>query len=104
MPLALCDGSTVPEDSLIECTHINQSGEEAYNQYITYSSKLRWYYLSHQTMDEVLLFKHYDSANVEARSCPHASFRHSFVPVDCHPRESMETKVFIFTNPESSRP
>ena len=101
MPLALCDGSTVDEESLIECTHADWDGKETYNLYSTYDKRLQWYYLSHQVKEEVLLFKHFDSADVPARYSPHATFCHTTIPASCMARESIETMVYVFTYPKA---
>ena len=99
MPLALCDGSTVDANSLIECTHADQEGRETYNLYQTYDKGSRWHYLDRQVKDEVLLFKHFDSADVPAKCSPHATFPHTSVPAEHTPRETIETKVYVFSYP-----
>ncbi|KAL1621774.1 hypothetical protein SLS54_005297 [Diplodia seriata] len=66
-PLAVCDGSTVPEDKLLAADHVRKTyvGESLYPMF---SENMRWYYLSRQTKDEVILLKTYDSSpNVRAR-------------------------------------
>ncbi|KAJ5626533.1 7 alpha-cephem-methoxylase [Penicillium herquei] len=66
-PLAVCDGSTVPADKLVAVDHIRKHhiGESFYP---LQCEGYRWYYLSRQAPNEVLLFKTYDSStNVKAK-------------------------------------
>ncbi|OAA43583.1 hypothetical protein ISF_09668 [Cordyceps fumosorosea ARSEF 2679] len=66
-PLAVCDGSTVPQEKLIQVDHVRKYyiGESLYP---LQSASYRWYYLNRQTPDEVLLFKIFDSKeNVQAK-------------------------------------
>ena len=100
-PLALADGQSVSDSSFIECTHVHTDDQETYNLYHPYSAQLRWYYLSRQTRDEVLIFKNFDSALVPAKTCVHAAFRHSEVPQGVRPRESIEARFFVFTYAEN---
>lgn len=101
-PLALADGQSVSESSFIECTHVHPDEQETYNLYHPYSAQLRWYYLSRQSRDEVLIFKNFDSATaVPAKTCVHAAFRHSEVPEGVRPRESIEARFFVFTFAEN---
>lgn len=59
-PLAMCDGSTVPDKDLIAIDHVRRTyvGE---SYYPLHSEDMRWYYLSNQTKDEALIMKMYDS-------------------------------------------
>lgn len=59
-PLAVCDGQTVKSDDLVASDNIRTKyiGE---NLFAKYSPDYRWYYLSEQEPDEVLLLKIYDS-------------------------------------------
>lgn len=60
-PLAVCDGSNVKEDDLLETDHIRRQYNGA-NMNALYSDKYRWYYLHHQGPEEPLLLKQFDSA------------------------------------------
>ncbi|KAK1831887.1 methyltransferase CmcJ [Podospora conica] len=97
-PLAVSDGSLVDKDDLLATDHVTRHHVgETYN--VLYRDKYRWYYISHQEVDEVLLFKIYDSDTaVPARHCPHVSFRHSDVPKGTLPRESIEVRALIFSD------
>lgn len=102
-PLAFCDGRTVDDDSLVECTHVHPDGPKAYNLYCTYQPQMRWYYLSRQTRNEVTVFKNFDTASVPSRFAPHATFRHRWIPPGCQPRETAETLSIIVTLPSRGR-
>jgi hypothetical protein len=68
MPLALCDASSMAEDDLVRADHIRRKfkGETLFTYY---SPHHKWYYVSKQTPDEVILFKNFDSdPHVKAQS------------------------------------
>lgn len=90
--------------------------------YPIYNENVKWYYLSDQKPDEVLLFKIFDSdENVPAQcehdrdhisvymgeseelimtGAPHTAFElHDKVP-DARPRKSFELRALVFTYPE----
>ncbi|KAH8592065.1 hypothetical protein B0O99DRAFT_718249 [Bisporella sp. PMI_857] len=96
-PLAVCDGSTVDDSILVAVDHVRRDYVGEYFRLIP-SAKLKWYYLSKQTKDEVLLLKMYDSSpSVKAKCCPHASFQSKMVQPGTKPRESIEVRVLIFS-------
>lgn len=118
--MAVSDGSLVTEDDLLATDHVTRHYVgETYN--LMYRNKYRWYYISHQQPDEVLMFKTYDSdTDIPARrkipnrlphvgilahvlifyatDCPHASFRHGHVLEGSLPRESIEVRALIFSD------
>ena len=59
-PLAVCDGTTVIQDDLVETDSIRQ-GSVSMHYYVKYDPGQRWYFLDRQTPDEALVFKHFDS-------------------------------------------
>ncbi|KAK0786562.1 hypothetical protein LTR91_014405 [Friedmanniomyces endolithicus] len=96
-PLALCDATTISSELLVKAAYIREDyhGESLYP---LQSDKYKWYYLSNQRSDEVLIFKSYDSsASAKARYCPHASFENPFAQADAPCRESIEARVLVFT-------
>ncbi|KAK0659147.1 methyltransferase CmcJ [Cercophora samala] len=97
-PLALCDGSSLEAADVLATDHVTKGYVgETYN--VLYREKYKWYYLNHQTPDEVFLFKMFDSKRqVKARACPHASFQHNDVPTDSLPRESIEVRALVFSS------
>ncbi|KAK3320222.1 hypothetical protein B0T19DRAFT_488379 [Cercophora scortea] len=93
-PLALCDGSSILEEDLVECDHIRRKFFGA-TMYAAYRSTQRWYYLSKQRQDEITLIKIFDSRSigVQARCCPHGSFKHPRCPDEAEPRSSIEVRA-----------
>jgi hypothetical protein len=67
-PLALCDGSTVSASDLVEADHIRRHYTGS-TMYLQYNQNLRFYYVSKQTKDEILIFKNFDSAEDIPATC-----------------------------------
>ncbi|KAE9378879.1 hypothetical protein N431DRAFT_460204 [Stipitochalara longipes BDJ] len=59
-PLAICDGTTVSPDDLVEADHVrrNYIGSTVY---LKHNSSQKFYYMNGQRKDEVLIFKNFDS-------------------------------------------
>ena len=68
MPLAVCDGSTVQPDDLMETDHV-RTYYAGSTMYVLDRPEHRWHYLSRQAPDEVLMFKNFDSSTDVAASC-----------------------------------
>ncbi|KID85049.1 methyltransferase CmcJ, partial [Metarhizium majus ARSEF 297] len=97
-PLALCDSSSVAPGDLVAADHYRESfGGEAL--YMLYNRNHRWYYLSEQTKDEVLVFKIHDSDGSSAQCCPHTAFIASETDAKAKPRESIEVRFLVFSAP-----
>ncbi|KAI0407264.1 hypothetical protein F4802DRAFT_554752 [Xylaria palmicola] len=97
--LTLCDGSTIKASDLVEADHISRTyiGNTMYG---LFSPNHKWYYLHHQTPEEVFLFKIFDSdPDVAAKCSLHAAFDYSNVSDDSIPRESMEVRFLVVTLP-----
>jgi hypothetical protein len=95
-PMTLCDaGSAVPEDLVpVKRQARDRIGEI---QMVLHNPAHRWYYFPEMTMDEALLIKTYDSAtDVAARFTPHTAFDIPGTAHDAPPRESIETRCFVF--------
>lgn len=95
-PLAMCDAvSVAPEDLVpVERQAKERIGEI---QLAVYNGAHRWCYFPDMTSGEALLFKTYDSAtDGRARFTIHSSFEDPSVPPDAPPRESLETRCFVF--------
>lgn len=95
-PLALCDASSVaPEDLVpVERRARERIGEI---QEAVHSPAHRWYCFPRMTRDEALLIKTYDSAtDGRARFTIHTAFDDPRSPPDAPPRESLETRCFVF--------
>lgn len=98
-PLAICDGSTVDRADLVEADHIRRQYMGS-TMYLKHNQNQRFYYMSNQTKEDVLMFKNFDSdRTMPAQFAPHASFMHPDVPVDAIPRESIEVRALVFTYP-----
>ncbi|KAJ4149961.1 hypothetical protein LMH87_010733 [Akanthomyces muscarius] len=96
-PLAVCDGSSVPPESLVSVDHVTR-GYIGESYYPLYHASHRWYYLDKQTKDEVLLFKTFDSsADAKAKCCPHTALPPQDVGASHNPRESIEVRALVFT-------
>ncbi|MCJ1434733.1 hypothetical protein MMC27_004103 [Xylographa pallens] len=101
-PLAVCDGSNVEEDDLLETDHIRRQYNGA-NMNALYREKYKWYYLRRQGPDEPLLLKQFDSAtDVKAIRAPHVSFEHRHVRVNAPKRESIEVRALVYTFPRDN--
>jgi hypothetical protein len=126
-PLAICDGSTVTYDDLLATDVVRENFEEyvGSNMFALYREKCNWHYISKQKPSEAWIFKQYDSdEGVSAKCtyiflylghipllsilllltlslvCPHASFKHKVQPEGILPRESVEVRALVFTNPQ----
>ncbi len=95
-PLALCDASSTAPDDLISVTRQakDRIGEI---QMALHNPAHRWYYFPEMQADEALLIKTYDSeTDGRARFTLHTSFEDPGAPVNAPPRESIETRCFVF--------
>jgi len=95
-PLALCDAGTVRDDDLVP---VERRSEERTGelQVVRYDPDQRWFYYPRMDRDEVLLFKTFDSmTDGRARFTPHSAFRHPDAADGAPPRESIESRCFVF--------
>ncbi|KKK14831.1 hypothetical protein AOCH_003531 [Aspergillus ochraceoroseus] len=91
-PLALCDAQTVDESDMIAFDEVYADDVlESYQ--VHYNPNQRWYYLSGQSTDEVLVFKSADS-KVHG-TVLHGAFRHPMYPHDEAGRESIELRALV---------
>lgn len=92
-PLVLCDKSTVdPSDIVaVERKSADRKGEI---QMALFQKQQCWYYFPHMTTDEALLIHTFDSFG----DCftIHSSFDDPTAPINAPPRESIETRCFVF--------
>jgi hypothetical protein len=95
-PLALCDARTVaPEDLVAGERRAKGRIGEIYQA--VFSPDHRWYYFPNMRPDEVLVFKTFDSAtDGRARLAIHSAFDDPNTPPGAPPRESIETRAFVF--------
>lgn len=98
-PLAVCDAQSLQQEDFIasDLIYPHRKGE-------TYAVRFRpghqWYYFPRMQPDEALLLKCYDSAeDGRARFTAHTAFDDPTSPSDAAPRESIETRAFVFLAP-----
>lgn len=66
-PLAVCDGRTVDGSDLVETDHVRRQYSGS-TLYMMHNPAQRFYYMSKQSKNEVLIFKNFDSKpDVEAK-------------------------------------
>ena len=94
-PLTLCDATSFDTKDLVPTERRAQDriGEL---MLVSFNPKHRWFYFPNMQPGEAILLKTYDSAtDGRARFSIHTSFEIS-TPVGTPPRESIETRAFIF--------
>jgi len=95
-PLALCDARSVAPEDLIPSERRAKDRIGEIHQ-VVFNPAHRWYYFPKMRPNEVLLIKTYDSAeDGRARFTIHSAFDDPNSPSDAPPRESIETRAFVF--------
>jgi len=95
-PLVICDASTVKPEDLVS---VERRAEDRIGelQVALQKSSQRWYYYPEMQMNEALLIKTFDSeTDGRTRFTIHSSFDDVTAPADSAPRESLETRCFVF--------
>jgi hypothetical protein len=95
-PLALVDARSLTADHLVDTERRapNHVGEI---QLALHDPQQRWFYYSAMRPDEVLMFKTFDSVDGGTHPCSiHTAIHLSDAPADTKPRESVETRAFVF--------
>lgn len=95
-PLALVDARSLADDDLVDTERRapNHVGEI---QLALHSDRQRWFYYPQMRPDEVLLFRTFDSIDGGRRPCSiHTAIHLPEAPADAAPRESIETRAFVF--------
>ncbi|MGB0571696.1 MAG: CmcJ/NvfI family oxidoreductase [Alphaproteobacteria bacterium] len=104
-PLTVCDSRTIDEEFLISTRreapiHPEPSFEYARpsaTRHAAYDANHRWYYFPLMAQNEVLLFKNYDTlTDGTARYSLHSAFEDPDTPANPAPRETIETRAFVF--------
>ncbi len=99
-PLALCDARSVrPEDCVpADCVCDPEDAPEwrFENSLYRYGAHQRWVYFPEMQLDEVLVFKGYDSDSARAGGVPHAAFDDPSCPKGAPARESIDERVIAF--------
>jgi len=95
-PLAICDAGSVAEQDLVptERRARDRIGEI---HLVRFNPMHRWLYFPNLQLDEVVLIKTFDSAtDGRARFAVHTAFDDPTSPINAPPRESIETRAFVF--------
>ncbi|KJZ76462.1 hypothetical protein HIM_04191 [Hirsutella minnesotensis 3608] len=96
--LAVCDGTTVDPDDLVETDSVRKGSVTA-NYYVKHNEKQKWYFLPRQEPHEALVFKHFDSdPTVPASYALHSSIKQQ-IPGNMapRPRKSIEVRALLFS-------
>jgi hypothetical protein len=95
-PMALCDArSLAPDDIITVERHAKDRIGEV--QQVVQNDNHRWFYFPQMQPDEALLIKTYDSAtDGRAQFSVHTAFEDPNASEDATPRESIESRAFLF--------
>lgn len=96
-PLAIADSRSIPDSDLIALRRTYPDGKDGENGVVIADgiAQHKWYYLSRQQPDEILLFKQHESdPSAKSRGTPHSSFQ--LPGTESLPnRESIEIRAFV---------
>jgi hypothetical protein len=104
-PLAVCDARSVNDDLMHKIVRSAPHRTEPSFEYsrssetrhASYDANHRWFYFPQMTRNEALLFKNYDTLqDGTARYALHSAFEDPTSPPDPAPRESIESRAFLF--------
>ncbi|KAI0406995.1 methyltransferase CmcJ [Xylaria palmicola] len=100
-PLAYCSAPTLSQADLVECDHVRRQYKGA-TLYPYFNPEQKWYYLGHQSPDDVTLLKIFDSSeDVKANMCAHCAFQHPSSTPSSKKRKSIEIRCLLFNYPDS---
>ena len=95
-PLAFCDSRTLATGDLVEVTR-QAKDRVGQIQMARFNPAHEWVYFPGMEMDEAVLIKTYDSAiDGRNRFTIHTAFTDPTSPPDAAPRQSIETRCFVF--------
>ena len=104
-PVAVCDARSVRDDTMHKIVRNAPHRAEPSFEYsrssetrhASYDANHRWYHFPRMTRNEALLFKNYDTLqDGTARYALHSAFEDPTGPPDPAPRESIESRAFMF--------
>jgi hypothetical protein len=98
-PFAICDAQTISTDDFVasDLIYRHRRGETLA---VRFNPRHQWYYFPQMCADEAVLLKCYDSADDgRARMTAHTGFDDPTSPAGAPPRESIETRAFVFYGP-----
>lgn len=93
MPLAVCDGRSIRAESCVTTSLVRP---DFTSEFITlaHDPSQRWYWLPAMAVDEVIIFKNYDSEVGKSRFAMHGAFADPASSSESPPRESIEVRAF----------
>ena len=95
-PLAFCDASSIEATDLVD-TERRAPDHVGEIILVTQNPAHRWFYFSSMRPNEILLFKTFDSQSEGRRGCGvHTAIDIHGTPADAKPRESIESRAFVF--------
>ncbi|KAK2009783.1 hypothetical protein LZ32DRAFT_630696 [Colletotrichum eremochloae] len=97
-PLAVCDGRTLSESNLVETERIRRTFT-GNTMFLMQGTGVKWFYMSEQNDDEVLIFKSFDSREDVTRYAAHGSFKLPDSSEGLPPRQSIEVRALVFSYP-----
>ncbi len=104
-PVAVCDARSINDDLMHTIVRSAPHRAEPSFEYsrssetrhASYDANHRWFHFPRMTRNEVLLFKNYDTLlDGTARYALHSAFEDPTSPPDPAPRESIESRSFLF--------
>ncbi|MCP5145871.1 MAG: hypothetical protein H6978_13770 [Gammaproteobacteria bacterium] len=98
--LAVCDGRSIPPDDAIVFLSVlgpaSKPGTQFDARLCRYNASHRWYFLSAMTLDDLLVFKGFDSDAPDTLNAMHTAFTNPGAGAGASPRESIEARFFAF--------
>ncbi len=98
--LCVCDGSSVSPEDAVPIDAImgpaDVPGKCFEFRLCRHGAGHTWYYLSNMALDDVLLFKGYDSRHPRAMTAMHSAFDNPLAGPDAAPRRSIEARFLAF--------
>lgn len=104
-PVAMCDARSVNDDLMHKIERMAPHRAEPSFEYsrssetrhASYDANHRWFHFPRMTRNEALLFKNYDTLqDGTARYALHSAFEDPTSPPNPAPRESIESRAFVF--------
>ncbi|KAG8213399.1 hypothetical protein J3R82DRAFT_11898 [Butyriboletus roseoflavus] len=95
-PLAVADYRSVDLERDLLATRLVYPDRDSSTNSFRYNGGHKWYYLSDQTPDEVILIKCFDSDTDKAQFAPHSAFPDKTSPASAPPRQSIEVRALVF--------
>lgn len=97
-PLAMADFRTVDPVNDVVATDLIYPERTGETYSVKHNPAQKWYWVSEQQTDEVILLKCYESEIAKGRALftPHSAFLNPEAPEDALPRQSIELRALVF--------